>query len=99
MQFFVVFTPKQKLENGGIPPDFPQLLAQEEARAKSLYAEGSIRQSWVLGKKENGAACLFEAKSPEHLQEFLESFPLIKAGYSDVQTFPLAPDPAFFKQA
>lgn len=99
MQYFVVFTPKKRFEILGMPADFLKLLPQEEARAKELYAQGIMRQSWVLGKRDKGAACIFEAESPEHLQEILESFPLIKASYSDYEIFPLAPDPAFAKKS
>ena len=97
MQYFVVFTPKKRFEIVGMPADFPHLLPQEEARAKELYGEGLLRQSWVLGKRDKGAACLFEAQSPKHLQEIIDSFPLIRASYSDYEIFPLAPDPVFAK--
>ena len=95
MQYLVVFTPKKRFEVVGVPDDFPKLLPQEEARAKELYAEGSLRQSWVLGKRDKGAACLFEAESPKHLQAMIDSFPLIRASYSDYEIFPLVPDPVF----
>ncbi|MEH2335106.1 muconolactone Delta-isomerase family protein [Nostoc sp. UHCC 0926] len=95
MQYLVIFTPKQKFASPEMPSDFPQLLLEEEARAKDLYMEGLLRQSWVLGARDRGAAVLFEAESPERLQEIIDSFPLIKADYSDTQVFPLAPDPAF----
>ena len=95
MQFFVVFTPKKRFAVVGVPEDFAKLLPLEEARAKELYADGTLRQSWVLGKREKGAACLFEARSPEHLQEMIDSFPLIQKSYSDYEILPLAPDPVF----
>ena len=99
MQYLVIFTPKQKFGSDEMPSDFPQLLREEEARAKDLYMEGLLRQSWVLGKRDHGAAVLFEAESPEHLQEIINSFPLIKADYSNTQVFPLAPDPAFAEKS
>lgn len=97
MQYFVVFTPKKRFEVVGTPDDFPKLLPQEEARAKELYGEGTLRQSWVLGKRDKGAACLFEAASPEALQVIIDSFPLIQKGYSDYEIYSLAPDPVFAK--
>ena len=97
MQYLVVFTPKKRFEVVGVPDEFPKLLPLEEARAKELYAQGALRQSWVLGKREKGAACLFEAESPAHLQEIIDSFPLIQKSYSDYEIFPLAPDPVFAK--
>ena len=99
MQYFVIFTPKQKFGSSEMPSDFPQLLLEEEARAKDLYMEGLLRQSWVLGTRDRGAAVLFEAESPKHLQEIIDSFPLIEADYSDTQIFPLAPDPAFAQKS
>lgn len=41
MQYFVIFTPKQKFGTPEMPSDFPQLLLEEEARAKDLYAGGT----------------------------------------------------------
>ncbi len=99
MQYFVVFTPKKRFEILGMPAGVPKLVGEEEARAKELYGEGGLRQSWVLGKRDKGAACIFEAESPKHLQEILDNFPLIKASYSDYEIFPLAPDPAFAKKS
>ncbi|MBW4629150.1 MAG: hypothetical protein KME49_27490 [Brasilonema octagenarum HA4186-MV1] len=99
MQYLVIFTPKQKIGSAEMPSDFPQLLRGEEARAKDLYMEGLLRQSWVLGERDHGAAVLFEAESPEHLQEIIASFPLIKADYSNTQVFPLAPDPALAEKS
>lgn len=99
MQYFVIFTPKEKFKVEGMPPDFLQLLLKEEARARDLYAQGTLRQSWVLGSKDNGAAVLCEVESAEHLQDLIDSFPLVKADISDIQVVPLAPDPAFANQS
>ncbi|MEH2118212.1 muconolactone Delta-isomerase family protein [Nostoc sp.] len=99
MQYLVIFTPKHKFQSDEMPSDFPQLLLEEEARAKNLYMEGLLRQSWVLGKRDYGAAVLFEAESPKHMQEIIDSFPLIKVGYANTQVFPLAPDPAFAQKS
>ena len=88
MQYLVVFTPKKRFEIVGIPADFPKLLPQEEAR-------GIAAPMWVLGKRDKGAVCLFEAESSKHLQEIIDSFPFIQASYSDYEIFPLAPDPVF----
>lgn len=44
MQFFVVFTPKKKFATEGVPADFPELEMQEQAQARTLYSEGSLRQ-------------------------------------------------------
>ena len=39
--------------------------------------------------------CVFEADSPDHLRGMVESFPGVKVGYVDYQTFPLKPDGAY----
>lgn len=99
MQYIVIFTPRKKFEKAGMPSDFPKLLKEEGAHAQALYGEGLLRQTWVLGTQDKGAVVLFEAKSPAHLQEIVDSFPLIKADYSDYQVVPLAPDPVFEKKS
>lgn len=99
MQYLVVFTPKQKFETAGMPSDFMKMELEEQAQAQILYAEGGLRQVWALDTKSKGAAVLFEADSPTHLLEMIDSFPLIKVDYADYQVFPLAPYPAFGKQS
>lgn len=95
MQYLVIFTTKQKFETEGMPADFKERQFEELAQGQALYAQGALRQSWELDMKPHGAACLFEASSPEHLQEMIDSFPHVKNGYADYQTFPLRPDPAY----
>ncbi len=98
MQFFVVFTPKQTFETQGMPADFPDLERQEQAQTRVLYGDGSLRQVWALEPKGRGAAALFEARSPEDLQQVINTFPLMKAEYADAKVFQLAPHPAFTPQ-
>lgn len=98
MQYLAIFTPKQKYETEGMPNDFPQMEIEEQAQAQVLYGQGGLRQVWALNTKSKGAAVLFEAESPTHLQEMIASFPLIKVDYADYQIWPLAPYPAFAKQ-
>ncbi len=62
--------------------------------SKDLYMEGLLLQAWALGARDRGAV-LFEAESPEHLQEIIGSFAPIEANCSNTQVFPLTPDPAF----
>lgn len=99
MQFLVLFTPKPQFATDGPPSDFKELHTKELARAKVLYGEGHLRQTWVMGEEKKGAACLFEADSPKHLQEMVDSFPLVEADYADTQIVPLAPDPVFAKRS
>ena len=95
MQYFVVFTPKQKFAADGMPADFSQVESEEQAKARVLYGEGCLRQAWSLQPKGRGAAVLFEAESTEHLERMIRTFPLIKADYADHQVWQLAPHPAF----
>lgn len=99
MQHLVIFTPKQKFETEGTPSDFAKLEGEEEEQAQVLYGEGSLRQVWALDMKNKGAAVLFKAESPHHLQGMIESFPLIQVDYADYQTWTLAPYPAFAKRS
>ena len=99
MQYFVIFTPKQKFQTEGMPSDFPKIEQQEEEQAQDLYMEGGLRQVWALDTKTKGAAVLFEAESPKDLQKMIDSFPLIKVDYADYQIWPLAPYPVFAKKS
>lgn len=99
MQYLVIFTPNPKFETDGIPPDFQQRELKDQAQVQVLYAEGGLRQAWALNTKTHGAAILFEAESPEHLQKMIDSFPLIKVDYSNPQVLPLMPYPAFTKKS
>ncbi len=98
MQFFAVFTPKKRFATEVIPADFPDLELQEQAQVRTLYSEGSLRQVWALPPKGRGGVVLFEADSAEHLEQIIQTFPLIKADYADYQVWDLAPYPAFIKQ-
>ena len=98
MQFIVIFTPKRAFAAQGLPADFPELERQEQAQTRVLYRDGSLRQVWALEPKGRGAAVLFEARSPEHLQQVIGTFPLIKADYAEAEVFQLAPHPAFTPQ-
>jgi muconolactone delta-isomerase len=95
MQFFIVFTPKKKFATEGMPADFPDLELQEQAQVRTLYSEGGLRQVWALPPKGRGGVVLFEAASAEHLEQIIQTFPLIKADYADYQVWGLAPYPAF----
>ena len=95
MQYLVVFTPKEKFATEGKPADFMDLEMKEQAQVQVLYAEGGLRQVWALDTEHRGGAVLFEADSTDHLQQMIDSFPMIKVDYADYQIWPLAPHPAF----
>lgn len=95
MQYLVIFRTKQKFETEGMPADFKEQHMEELRHGQTLYAQGLLRQSWELDMKPHGAACFFEADSPKHRQEMIDSFPNVKTDYVDFQIFPLKPDPAY----
>lgn len=96
MQYLVIFTPKVRFQNDGLPTDFLKLVAKEDAQVKVLYRQGGVRQVWELDTKSKGAALLFEAASSKDLQGMIDTLPLIKAEYADYQIWPLAQYPGFF---
>ena len=97
MQFIVVFHPKETFKTQGLPEDFAEVEAAEQARAKALYKTGDIRQIWALKKEGKGAVGLFEAGSQEELQAMIASFPMVQKDYADHEVFPLGPFEAFAK--
>ncbi len=99
MQFFVLFMPKKEFATKGVPADFQEVELQEQEQTRALYGKGSLREVWAVEPKGQGAAVLFEADSPEHLEEIIHTFPLIKVDYADYQVSQLAPHPAFIKQS
>jgi len=99
MQYLVIFTPKEQFGTDGMPADFAETELKEQAQVRVLYAGGGARQVWALETKTRGGLILFEAESPAHLQEMIDSFPLIKADYADYRVLPLAPHAAFGKKS
>ena len=95
MQYLVVFTPNQQFAKEGSPSDFMDKEQQEQAQVRELYAGGGLRQVWAQVPRTLGGVVLFEAESPAHLDEMINSFPLIKAGYAEPQIVPLQQHAAF----
>ncbi len=95
MQYLVIFTPKKQFASGGMPSDFMHKEEQEQAQVRELYAGGGLRQVWAQVPRTRGGVVLFEADSPEHLQEMINSFPLVKANYADPDIIPLQQHAAF----
>jgi len=95
MQYLVIFTPKKEFATKGVPSDFMDKEQQEQAQVRVLYASGGLRQVWAQVPRTHGGVVLFEANSSEHLQEMINSFPLIKANYADPQIVPLQQHAAF----
>jgi hypothetical protein len=74
--------------------EFAALVDAEIAQARTLYADGFIRQIWHRGDVP-GACILLEADSLEHACERLHTLPLIRAGMLDVSIVPLVPYAGF----
>ena len=95
MQFLVIFTNKPEFATDGPPAGFAERMAEDAARLRVLYAEGSLRQVWALDRPEHGGAALLEADSADHARDLLATVPLVKIDYNDYELFPLAPYPGF----
>jgi muconolactone delta-isomerase len=74
--------------------DFAALTDAEFDRARTLYAEGVLRQIWRRGDIP-GACILWEASSAADVQTALGSLPMFKAGMLEVTVVPLQPYPGF----
>jgi muconolactone delta-isomerase len=73
----------------------PELVAQETARVKELYAAGTLRQIWKRGDIP-GAAILWEAASKAEVEAAIASLPIAQAGLLEiVALLPLDPYPGF----
>lgn len=79
------------------PPEAftPELLAQESARVRELYAAGILRQIWLRGDVP-GASILWEADSEADVRAAIDSLPIFKAGMLEILALvPLKPYPGF----
>ena len=73
----------------------PELLAQEGARVRELYAAGILRQIWLRGDMP-GASILWEADSEADVRTAIDSLPIFKAGMLEILALvPLKPYPGF----
>ena len=67
----------------------------EWQRARTLYAEGAIRQLWARGDTP-GACILWEAENEQHARELIGSLPMAQAGMLEILALvPLKPYPGF----
>jgi muconolactone delta-isomerase len=72
-----------------------ELIAQEGARVKELYAAGILRQIWKRGDTP-GASILWEAASEDEVRAAVSSLPIFKAGMLElVILVPLEPYAGF----
>jgi muconolactone delta-isomerase len=74
---------------------FAEKTPAEWQRARTLYAEGAIRQIWARGDTP-GACILWEAENEQSARELLGSLPMAQAGMLEILSFvPLKPYPGF----
>ena len=72
-----------------------ELLGQETARVRELYAAGMLRQIWRRGDTP-GAVILWESASQAETLNAIESLPLYQAGLLElVSLLPIEPYPGF----
>ena len=93
MQYLVISAPKTKFETDGMAADVIEMEIKQQAQTQVLSAKCGLRQVWALDRKQEGAAVLFAAASTDHLQQMIDSSPLITVDYADYQLLPLAPWP------
>jgi muconolactone delta-isomerase len=74
--------------------EFAALVDAEVAQARTLYADGFIRQIWHRGDIP-GACILIEADSLEQASARLHTLPMVRAGMLDVSIVPLVPYAGF----
>jgi muconolactone delta-isomerase len=78
--------------------EFAPHIPNEAREARTLYAEGFIRQIWRRGDLA-GACILWEADSEAAVRELLNRLPLVKAGMLEiVSLIPLKPYAGFGPQ-
>jgi len=93
MQFFSLS--RRRVE--AFPPEAftPDLMRQETARVRELYAAGILRQIWRRGDIP-GAIILWEAVSEAEVRAAIASLPLFQAGMLEMLALvPLEPYPGF----
>ena len=67
----------------------------EWQRARTLFAEGALRQIWARGDTP-GACILWEAEDEQQARGFIGSLPMAQAGMLEVlAVVPLKPYPGF----
>jgi muconolactone delta-isomerase len=75
-----------------------QLMADETARVRELYAAGTLRQLWKRGDIP-GASILWEAASEAEVRTAIGSLPIFQAGLLEIVALvPLEPYPGFGPQ-
>jgi hypothetical protein len=90
MQFLTI----SQRRGGFTEADFAARVDDEVRQARTLYAEGRIRQIWHRGDVP-GACILLEADSEAHARELLETLPFMQAGMLEVSIVPLRPYAGF----
>jgi len=71
--------------------DFAPMLAAEAEQARTLYADGAIRQIWHRADMP-GAVLMFEAASEEEVRGKLQQLPMVATGMLEVvAVIPLNP--------
>jgi muconolactone delta-isomerase len=77
---------------------FNALVDAEVQQARTLYAEGFIRQLWHRGDVR-GVCILVEAQSEDEVRERLNTLPLYAAGMIEFSVIPLKPWAGFGPRA
>jgi muconolactone delta-isomerase len=90
MQFLSISRPLE----GFTETQYALLVKSEVQRARTLYAEGAIRQLWHRADAP-GVCILWEAVSAEDVREMLKTLPFTSAGIVESSLIPLKPYAGF----
>ena len=91
MQFVII---SRRLVERFSEAEFAARIEAELEQARTLYAEGFIRQIWQRGDVR-GACILVEADSEERARARLDTLPLYQAKMVEFSVIPLKPYPGF----
>lgn len=97
MQFAIIGRPGDVFSSATPPADLQETIAAEWAKSREYYAAGILRQMWMLGGYK-GALGIFEADSPEHMEQINAGYPMVQKGYAVHEIVQLDHYPAFLGQ-
>lgn len=94
MQYLVIVQTKQEIVDNP-PADLLEVIAEEQAQGRALYASEDLRQSWEIDDSRPGIVCIYEAASEKELQALLDTYVMLQKGYGEVLLIKLKPDSAY----
>jgi muconolactone delta-isomerase len=90
MQFISISRPRETFTES----TYLSLVGEEVRQARTLYADGTIRQLWHR-MDAPGVCILWEANDVEDVKFMLDALPFAKAGIVEFTVIPLRPYKGF----